>query len=61
MSTHPDTNDYIICDGCQQVVNVYYMCDEDSSGKELCGDCFPSVKCEERHGEGCSTMVILGA
>lgn len=35
---------------------VYFACDEEM--KSFCSDCWPSVKCEERHGEGCETVIF---
>lgn len=51
-----------ICANCGINLNepgaVYYMCDELMS--DYCPDCWQHVHCEEKHGEGCATFVVVG-
>lgn len=41
--------------GDGQVKNAVYGCDETDG--LFCGVCFAAVRCEERHGEGCATLI----
>lgn len=47
-----------ICGPESDLLTVYYYCDEDIGDVAYCAKHFDELKCEEKHGEGCATMVI---
>jgi hypothetical protein len=52
-----NSSDETHCVKCNSELNqVFFYCEEDNG--PFCPGCWPSVNCEERHGEGCAVMVI---
>lgn len=57
MTNTPDQTDEI-CTTCgKRLIDGYMACDETMG--HYCEICWPAVRCEELHGEGCATAVWI--
>lgn len=49
------------CDECGREIpegEASFMCDEPVAKEQYCSACFEKWGCEEKHSEGCMTMVF---
>jgi hypothetical protein len=49
----------IKCSVCDKAENEMFACDE--TGEWYCLEHFEPIQCEEKHGEGCRTLVFQGS